>query len=91
LLVVTVLTSGCGGQQAEPQAQGQAQGRGAQQGAGAGRGRGGGGQAVPVVAEKAVLKNMPIDVTAIGTVEAYASVSVRAQVSGPLLEARFEE
>jgi len=90
LLVVTVLTSGCGGQQAEPQ--GQAQGRGAQQGAGgAGRGRGGGGQAVPVVAEKAVLKNMPIDVTAIGTVEAYASVSVRAQVSGPLLEARFEE
>ena len=91
LLVVTVLTSGCGGQQAEPQAQGQAQGRGAQQGVGAGRGRGGGGQAVPVVAEKAVLKNMPIDVTAIGTVEAYASVSVRAQVSGPLLEARFEE
>jgi multidrug efflux system membrane fusion protein len=44
-----------------------------------------------VVAEKAALKNMPIDVTAIGTVEPYATVSVRAQVTGPLLEANFEE
>lgn len=44
-----------------------------------------------MVAEKAVLKNMPIDITAIGTVEAYLSVSVRPQVTGPLLEARFKE
>jgi multidrug efflux system membrane fusion protein len=89
LIILSVLSSGCGEPQAaEEQAQ-QAQGRGEQQAGGASRG--GGGQAVPVVAEKAVLKNMPIDVTAIGTVEAYASVSVRAQVSGPLLEARFKE
>jgi len=94
LVVLSVLSSGCGEQQAAQdqaqQGQGQGQGRGGQQ-AGGGRGRGGGGQPVPVVAEKAVLKNMPIDVTAIGTVEAYASVSVQAQVSGPLLEARFKE
>jgi multidrug efflux system membrane fusion protein len=38
-----------------------------------------------------VLKDMPIDVTSIGTVEAYTSVSVRAQVTGPLLEANFTE
>jgi multidrug efflux system membrane fusion protein len=43
------------------------------------------------VAEKVALKNMPIDVSAIGTVEAYATVSVRAQVTGELLEAHFEE
>ena len=84
-IVLSLSFSGCGAQQAQPQAQAQ--------GGGAGRGRGGGGtgQPVPVVAEKAVLKNMPIDVTAIGTVEAFATVSVRPQVTGPLLEARFKE
>ena len=84
-IVLSLSSYGCGAQQAQPQAQAQ--------GGGAGRGRGGGGtgQPVPVVAEKAVLKNMPIDVTAIGTVEAFATVSVRAQVTGPLLEASFEE
>ena len=85
IIVLSLSFSGCGAQQAQPQAQAQ--------GGGAGRGRGGGGtgQPVPVVAEKAVLKNMPIDVTAIGTVEAFATVSVRPQVTGPLLEASFEE
>ena len=91
LLSLCILSSGCGSQQA---AQNQAQPAQAAGGGGQGRGggRGGGrGAAVPVVAEKAVLKNMPIDVTAIGTVEAYLSVSVRPQVTGPLLEARFKE
>jgi multidrug efflux system membrane fusion protein len=88
LAVISILASGCGTQQAQPQ-EAQAQGRGGQ--AGGGRGGAGGGQPVPVVAEKAALKNMPIDVTSIGTVEAFATVSVRAQVTGPLLEARFRE
>jgi membrane fusion protein, multidrug efflux system len=86
LLAVTLVSLGCGGQQADTAAQ-QAGGGG---GRGAGRGRGGG-QAVPVVVGKASLKDMPIDVTAIGTVEAYLTVSVRPQVAGPLLEARFKE
>jgi membrane fusion protein, multidrug efflux system len=85
LVVVSVLSSGCGAQQAADSAQ--PAGGGAR---GGGRGRGGGAP-VPVVAGKAVLKDMPIDVTAIGTVEAYTSVSVRAQVTGPLLEAHFKE
>lgn len=88
VLAVSLLSSGCGGQggQAAQPAQ-QAEGGGARGGA---RGRGGA-QTVPVVAEKAVLRDMPIEVTAIGTVEAYLSVSVRAQVAGPLLEAHFKE
>jgi membrane fusion protein, multidrug efflux system len=83
-LCMCVLSWGCGGQQGgqTPQPAG---GGGAP---GAGRGRG---AAVPVVAEKTQLKDMPIDVTAIGTVEAYLTVSVRPQVTGPLLEARFKE
>jgi multidrug efflux system membrane fusion protein len=85
-----LLSAGCGQQQAaEQQGQGgQGQGGGQQ---GGGRGAGRGGQAVPVVAEPVTLKNMPIDVSTIGTVVAYATVSVQAQVAGPLLEAFFEE
>jgi membrane fusion protein, multidrug efflux system len=86
-LCMCVLSWGCGGQQSG-QATQQAQPAGGGGAPGAGRGRG---AAVPVVAEKAQLKDMPIDVTAIGTVEAYLTVSVRPQVTGPLLEARFKE
>jgi len=87
LIVFSVLSSGCGQQQQAAQQAPQGQ----QQGGAAGRGRGGARQAVPVVAEKVILKNMPIDVSTIGTVAAYATVSVQAQVTGQLLEARFEE
>jgi membrane fusion protein, multidrug efflux system len=83
-IVAATVIAGCGGQS----------GQGAQQNPGAagapGRARGGA-QAIPVLAEKATLKDVPIDVSAIGTVEAFLSVSVRAQVSGILLEARFKE
>jgi membrane fusion protein, multidrug efflux system len=44
-----------------------------------------------VVVDKVTLKTVPIEVAAIGNVEAYSTVSVRAQVAGPLLEARFEQ
>jgi membrane fusion protein, multidrug efflux system len=92
LLSLCMLCWGCGSQQAAQEAQPAQAAGGGGGGQGRGRGgRGGGGQAIPVVAEKAVLKNMPIDVTAIGTVEAYLTVSIRPQVTGPLLEARFKE
>jgi membrane fusion protein, multidrug efflux system len=90
LALASLWALGCGTQQANP-----GQGQQTQQGAGAsaqGAGRGPGrGAAVPVVAERAVLKNMPMEVSAIGTVEPYLSVAVRPQVTGPLLEARFKE
>jgi len=87
LLAASVLSLGCGGGEQAPPAQAAGGGAGAR---GGGRGRGAG-QVVPVVAAKAELKDMPIDVTSIGTVEAYTSVSVRPQVNGPLLEAHFKE
>jgi membrane fusion protein, multidrug efflux system len=84
LLVTFVgLSSGCGKQQAEqPAGQQQAQGRRP----GAARAQG-----VPVMVDKVTLKTVPIEVTAIANVEAYATVSVRAQVAGQLLEARFQQ
>jgi membrane fusion protein, multidrug efflux system len=60
---------------------------------GGGRGRGGrgGGGDAPVAVAKAVEKDVPIDIAAIGNVEAYASISIRAQVTGQLQEIAFHE
>jgi multidrug efflux system membrane fusion protein len=57
-----------------------------------GRGRGGdGGGAVPVVTTVVTQKDVPVDIDAIGNVEAYATISVRAQITGLLTEVLFHE
>jgi membrane fusion protein, multidrug efflux system len=64
---------------------------------GAGRGRGGrgrgadGGGAVPVVTATVAQKDVPVDIEAIGNVEAYSTISVRSQVTGQLTEVLFQE
>src|SRR5678815_4751405 len=47
--------------------------------------------AAPVFVSKAVLKSVPIDVQAIGTVEAYSTIAVKAQVGGELTTVDFTE
>ncbi len=63
--------------------------------AGAGGGRGGRGRgdaaAAPVVTAKVTQKDVPVDIAAIGNVEAYASISVRSQVTGQITEIAFHE
>lgn len=63
--------------------------------AGAGGGRGGRGRgdgaAAPVVTAKVSSKDVPVDLAAIGNVEAYASISVRSQVTGVLQELSIHE
>src|SRR5262245_50994565 len=56
-----------------------------------GRGRGGDSGPAPVVTAKAVQKDVPVDLAAIGNVEAYASISIRAQVTGQLENIAFRE
>jgi multidrug efflux system membrane fusion protein len=57
-----------------------------------GRGRGGrGGGDAPVVVAKAVEKDVPVEIAAIGNVEAFATISVRSQVTGQLQEISFRE
>src|SRR5688500_10521944 len=54
----------------------------------------GGGMAfppVPVSVGMAVQEDVPIVVQAVGNVEPYSSVQVKAQVGGPLLAVRFAE
>src|SRR5438093_937985 len=47
--------------------------------------------AAPVFVSKAVLKTVPIDVQAIGTVEAYSTVTVKSQIGGELTSVDFTE
>jgi multidrug efflux system membrane fusion protein len=47
--------------------------------------------AVPVTAAAAVRKEMPLEVGVIGTAEAYATVAVRAQITGELTSVNFRQ
>jgi multidrug efflux system membrane fusion protein len=48
-------------------------------------------EAVPVAVASVVQKNIPIQLRAVGTVEAYSTVSVKPQVTGTLTRAHFKE
>jgi membrane fusion protein, multidrug efflux system len=65
-------------------------GSGAPGGGGKGGKKGGGGD-VPVTVAKATQKNVPVEIQVIGNVEAYNTISVKAQVTGQLTEAHFKE
>jgi len=60
-------------------------------GRGGGRGRGSDGGAAPVVLAKVTQKDVPIEVGAIGNVEASTTISVRSQLTGTLTEVFFTE
>lgn len=53
--------------------------------------RNGAGQPVPVVVAKAATKNVPVWLDALGTVQAFNTVTVRAMVDGPLISVNFKE
>ena len=62
--------------------------------AGGGQGGGGrarGGEAVPVMVATAVQKAVPLQIRAVGNVEAYTTVSIKSQVTGVLNQAHFKE
>jgi membrane fusion protein, multidrug efflux system len=46
---------------------------------------------VPVTAAKAVRKDVPVQIRVIGNVEAYNSVSIKAQINGPVTRVHFRE
>lgn len=48
-------------------------------------------QAVPVMVTKAVVKTIPIDLAAIGSGEAYSTVSIKAQVNATLEQVHFTQ
>jgi multidrug efflux system membrane fusion protein len=80
LLATTITGAACSGSAAGTAGGG---GRG-------GRGRGDG-AAVPVVTTKVTERDVPVDLAAIGNVEAYTTISVRSLVTGQLETATFHE
>jgi membrane fusion protein, multidrug efflux system len=46
---------------------------------------------IPVVVAKVTQKSMPVQLAAIGNVEAYATIAIKAQVAGELLDVHFKE
>jgi multidrug efflux system membrane fusion protein len=81
VLFASITGAGCSGSAA---------GTGGGGGGRGGRGRGDGG-AVPVVTAKVTERDVPVDLAAIGNVEAYTTISVRSQVTGQLQEVSFHE
>ena len=47
--------------------------------------------AVPVTVAPVIQKDMPLEISVIGTVEAYATVAVRAQITGELTSVDFQQ
>jgi len=60
-------------------------------GPGGGRGKKGGAGDVPVTVAVAMQKDVPVEVQVIGNVEAYSTISVKAQVGGELTHVYFHE
>jgi uncharacterized spore protein YtfJ len=80
--IVAAVAAGCSSGSAATSTGGSTSGRGA------GRGRGSGVQ--PVVMAKVVQKDVPVDIAAIGNVEAYITISIRSQVTGQIEQAFFQ-
>lgn len=80
-LISCIAIAGCGSSAATPAAA-RPVGRG---------GRGGDAGAVPVTTAVVATRDVPVDLAAIGNVEAYETVSVRSQVTGVVTEVKFHE
>ena len=88
--LIGVTAAACSGAAQDPAGGAGAGGRGGG-GRGGRGGRAAGGGAQPVVVTKVTQRDVPVDIAAVGNVEAYTSVSVRSQVTGQLQEAFFHE
>jgi multidrug efflux system membrane fusion protein len=82
-LIATILLFAVGCAAEDPAASG-GNGRG-------GGGRAGGGAPVPVTTAPVVNKSMPIEISVIGTAEAYSNVAIRSQITGQLEKVNFTE
>jgi multidrug efflux system membrane fusion protein len=83
-LAVSLTFVGC----SQPSASGTPAAAGGRGGRG---GRGGGGAAQPVVVAKVTQKDVPVDITAVGNVEAYTLIALRSQITGVMQEVLLHE
>jgi multidrug efflux system membrane fusion protein len=83
VLVAVTLLSSCGSAPTDVGDGGKGKGKG--------KGKNGAGGPVPVVVAKSTLKNVPIEISPVGNVEAYSVVTMRAQTGGMLTKVNFQE
>jgi len=88
LSLITIFLAACGNSAAGGP---EAAEKGGGGGGGKGGGRKGGGGDVPVTIATAATKDVPVEVQVIGNVEAYTTISVRAQVTGQITNVFFKE
>src|SRR5690349_14913873 len=88
-LVLAVVSTAC--TQTSAQQNNSGQGGGGRRGGGRFGGRGGGGGAQPVVVASATRKDVPVEIAAVGNVEASTTIAVRSQVTGVLEQVGFHE
>jgi multidrug efflux system membrane fusion protein len=75
-----------------PEGSGDPGSSGAGQGRSGGQARGAGSrEAIPVLVATATQKSIPVQIHAVGNVEAYSTVSIKSQVTGVLMKAHFRE
>jgi membrane fusion protein, multidrug efflux system len=82
-LALILLTAGCSNNGVSAS--------GAPGGGGKGGKKGGGGGDVPVTVAIVGQKNVPVEINVIGNVEAYSTISVKAQIGGTLTNVYFHE
>jgi membrane fusion protein, multidrug efflux system len=75
----------------EEASEGQSGGRPQGRSGGRSQGQSGRSGAVPVTVATVIQKNMPVQLAATGTVEAYSTVSIRAQVGGVITKVGFSQ
>ena len=46
---------------------------------------------VPVLVAKAEVRDVPVEIRAVGNIQAYSAVAVRSQITGPIVRVHFEE
>jgi multidrug efflux system membrane fusion protein len=56
-----------------------------------GKSRAGAGGPVPVLVAKAEAKDVPVEIQAVGNVQAYSAVSIRSQITGKIVQVHFKE
>jgi len=78
---IALALSGCGNTSADSK----------QKGGGGKGGRGGGQMTIPVAVAKAEVRDLPIVLSGLGSVEAYNTVAVKSRIDGQLVKVNFRE
>jgi multidrug efflux system membrane fusion protein len=82
LACLALILSGCGSTSADSKQKGGGSGKG---------GRGGGQMTIPVAVAKAEVRDLPVILTGLGSVEAYNTVAVKSRLDGQLVQVNFRE